>query len=361
MAYRPLINMATVSDGGPVQDNASSSIRRIVSKEMVDGELIEGVSLFGGVAPVSGVSPELLLHLDDNLTDSSGNSHTCTGTSLGAYATSGAGTADGTVGSGMGFDNATTLALTSHIDFPDLSLGTGDLTIEYWAAQTNLSSGSNYTFSFGNDVLYFRCYNGGGGANGDKAFLKDVSGGSTKVLYWYDVTSGGAGNWYKSDAGVAGATWRHFALTRKDIGGGQSQWDLFFSGKKCTPQAIISDGTPLGAWTPSDLTGLTGRIGKPLHTYYGMPGNIDEFAVFKSIKYTGATYAVPTAPYSVSAASSDPVPRTNRIRHKLGRKAKGAMVVKRSGTSDIQVLSSNSANEISISSTNDVKVSLWVF
>lgn len=48
MAYLPLMNMATVSDGGVLQDNAVSAIRRVVSKELIDGELLEGVSVQGG-------------------------------------------------------------------------------------------------------------------------------------------------------------------------------------------------------------------------------------------------------------------------------------------------------------------------
>ena len=48
MAYRPLLKMPTVQDGGPVQENASSSIERIVSKEVLDGQLIEGITIRGG-------------------------------------------------------------------------------------------------------------------------------------------------------------------------------------------------------------------------------------------------------------------------------------------------------------------------
>lgn len=54
-------------------------------------------------------------------------------------------------------------------------------------------------------------------------------------------------------------------------------------------------------------------------------------------------------------------PAINQVRHGLGRKAKGAIVVKQSGAADIQVLSSNNANEVSISTTAKVTVNLWVF
>ena len=48
MAYRPLLKMPTVPDGGPVQESASSSISRIVSKEILDGQLMEGITISGG-------------------------------------------------------------------------------------------------------------------------------------------------------------------------------------------------------------------------------------------------------------------------------------------------------------------------
>lgn len=54
-------------------------------------------------------------------------------------------------------------------------------------------------------------------------------------------------------------------------------------------------------------------------------------------------------------------PAINQLRHGLGRKAKGAIVVKQSSAADVQVLSSNNANEVSISTTVSVTVSLWVF
>ena len=54
-------------------------------------------------------------------------------------------------------------------------------------------------------------------------------------------------------------------------------------------------------------------------------------------------------------------PTVNQVRHGLGRKPKGAIVVKQSGAADVQVLSSNNPGEVSISTTVKVTVNLWVF
>ena len=54
-------------------------------------------------------------------------------------------------------------------------------------------------------------------------------------------------------------------------------------------------------------------------------------------------------------------PPVNQVKHGLGRKAKGAIVVKQSAAASIQVLSSSNPSEITISTTAKVTVSLWVF
>ena len=54
-------------------------------------------------------------------------------------------------------------------------------------------------------------------------------------------------------------------------------------------------------------------------------------------------------------------PAINQVKHGLGRKAKGAIVVKQSGAADVQVLSSSKADEVAISTTAKITVSLWVF
>ena len=54
-------------------------------------------------------------------------------------------------------------------------------------------------------------------------------------------------------------------------------------------------------------------------------------------------------------------PAINQVKHGLGRKANGAIVVKQSGAADVQVLSSSKADEVAISTTAKITVSLWVF
>ena len=241
----------------------------------------------GASAGGAGDGAELLLHLDDDTTDASGNSHTCTPTSLGSYVTSGAGNSDGTAGSG--FSNAADFTGSSYIDFPDLDLGTGDLTISWWAKHDH---GNMALFHFGWGNVYFKTYPNG--SNSDRALLYD----NGSIVYWFDVTDG-AGNWYKEDDGTTVGAWRHFALTRTDGGGGTSQWALYFSGNK------IAVGSGGGDWAPTDISS-GGRIGSAGSPYGGsFRGNIDEFAAFKSIKYSGSTYDVPTAPYTAAATLPD--------------------------------------------------------
>ncbi len=54
-------------------------------------------------------------------------------------------------------------------------------------------------------------------------------------------------------------------------------------------------------------------------------------------------------------------PELNQVRHRLGRRARGAIVVKQSQAADIAVLPSSNSSEITLSTTAKVTVSLWVF
>ena len=54
-------------------------------------------------------------------------------------------------------------------------------------------------------------------------------------------------------------------------------------------------------------------------------------------------------------------PLRNAVRHRLGARARGAIVVLQSVDANIRVLPSSSSNEISLTTTAQVTVSLWVF
>jgi hypothetical protein len=339
-----------------VAQSTQDVVTQLNGVPILDGVLIEDVLL----RPESGTpssGSELLLHLDDDVVDSSGNSHTCTSTSLGTYATSGAGSTDGSAASGLGFDKTANFTGSSYIDFPDLGLGTGDFTIEWWARHNNPNLDMIH---WGFDNVYFRTWQYGGNEVGGR-----IVDGSNNA-WWLDVQSGvGTGDWYGYDVGTSVKAWRHFAVTRKDMGGGVSQWELYFSGRRCTVQNYSTyqpqDPAPPGLWAPTDIT-TAGRIGSAGPSFGGsFRGDIDEFSVFKHIKYSGSTYTIPTAPNVSGGGGGEVTVKTNRIRHRLGRKAKGAIVVKRSNAADVQVLSSNNASELSISTTANVTVSLWVF
>jgi len=355
--------MATVSDGGPIQENASSAIRRIVSKEMVDGELIEGVSLFGGAAPVSGVTPEVLLHLDSNTTDSSGNDATVTiGGSFPPtpqYVTpTDIGYTDGggswvSTQSGGGFSTAFHIGGNSGVNndrnwlkFPTPSIGEGAFTFECFIEPV-LTHTSQAVFSYDDPASgaeFMAYFTNSGGVTRIQLYNKDSSGTVQYALWGFDWTETGKA--------------KHYAIQRAAKVGSTAQWDLYFDGNKIAHTAWSGNTGDLNA---IDISGGNVLIGQFRES--GGVNNaalyVDEVRLTKSLVYSGSTYSVPVVPHSVSSGGSGS--KINKVRHKLGRKAKGAMVVKRSGTSDIQVLSSNSANEISISSTNDVKVSLWVF
>jgi len=245
-------------------------------------------------------SAELLLHFDDDVVDSA-NGHSCTATSLGSYVTSGAGTSDGTAGSGLGFDKAADFTGSSYIVYPDLNLGTADLTISWWAKHDHPNMHTNHfsldtTGTTAGTGIFFSTSASSGSKWGQ---LWD---GSNKI-YWDDLTDG-SGDWYKRDTGHSSpSAWRHFAITRTTTSGGNSQWDLFFSGKKCTPHSTLGHGTPKGNWTTTDI-GEGGRVGGAMSPVGAFRGNIDEFAIFKSIEFSGSTYTVPTEPVGGGGAGA---------------------------------------------------------
>jgi hypothetical protein len=256
-----------------------------------------------------GPSAELLLHLDGNLTDSA-NGHTCTGTPS-SYTTSGAGNATGA--DGTGFGNAAVITAVNvpnqHIVTPDLGLGTGDLTIEFWLKRNGSYTGTQDIVGIQDtsgptgytNMIYIQIF------SNNSAVLVDHG----SLLYYYGLTTAGGGDHLSKDTGAgAGTPWRHYAFTRTATSGGNSQWDFYFSGQKYTGTAIggYNGGSPLGNWATADLSGYVcsfgGKWSSGTNWIRNYRGNIDEIAVFKTVEYTGSTYTVPTEPHGAGGAGA---------------------------------------------------------
>ena len=229
------------------------------------------------VAPSSSGS-ELVLHLDGNLNDASGNNHTVTGNGTIAYSSSGAG-GSGASGYGQGLDFDET---STHLKFSDIDIGTSDFTIEWWWKwPTPITSGYSY-----NTITRTDPSTGQTGAFAishstnwsHDMWINQYTGSGTQSTHLYPNRSFTVGNWY------------HWAVVRDQtqirlyIGDAGSSTGLYRTFVGAVPYHVGGIGSD---WFLGEASGN-----------YMIGGAIDDFRITKSALYTGnGNYPLPTAPF----------------------------------------------------------------
>ena len=244
-----------------------------------------------------GTTPELLLHFDDDVTDASGNGNNGTATGI-TYATSGAG------GSGAsGFDkgavfNAHNTNTDKKVTFDDIDFGSGDLTVEFWWKYTNSSAtdGNRQCIMSTTDTT-------GAGAFsirvlGDYFYIYEWAGSSMVSSQFTGLYLSGGGS-----PALTSGTWYHIAFVRSD-----SQWRLYYgeAGDATGSHAQTLSGKTARQWGGSGSDIHIGQLwdGTGGASTYYLSGELDEFVVTKSAKYTGTgSYDLPTAPESIGGVS----------------------------------------------------------
>ncbi len=190
---------------------------------------------------------KLLLHLDNNVTDSAtGKTVTNNGVTFSSETKK--------FGSHSGLFNASSGYL-SLADSADWTFGTGDFTIDVWVYMTGTYNYILYGGAdFGHEYIYF--YTG----NGTIEFAW-MTGSTESGLRWTFAKN--LNQWY------------HVSLVRHNI----NDWHLFIDGVEATLSATW--GSPYSASLPDLTTGL--NIGYSYGIYGGFTGYMDEFRISKGI------------------------------------------------------------------------------
>ncbi len=152
-------------------------------------------------------------------------------------------------------------------DSPDLELGSGDFTIEFWFRPANVSGGVRQIFGKYDYGIYAPVWFGQNGSI--VQFSASSNGGS------YDIV-----NLTTIATGLSAGTWYHLALARNG-----NTWRSYLNGSltaTITASGSIHDGS--SSW----------RFGTAI-TDYHFNGHIDDFRMTKGVaRYTGASFTVPT-------------------------------------------------------------------
>lgn len=182
-----------------------------------------------------------------------------------------------------------------------INVGGGEFTLEMWIrpsetagdnAQTAPTEGANYSGTDGNIIW---------DADGNSTGLGFIVGLDAGVLYLSVTAVGGAGG-TRTEIGTTDlrdGNWHHVAVYRAATGG---LMELFVDGNR--------EGT---------VTGPTGSIAHPnpventdgyhviakekLNIGFGFDGDVSEIRVSTNRRYNGATYTVPTAPFSADGST----------------------------------------------------------
>ena len=219
---------------------------------------------------------ELLLHFEGGLTDSSGEGNhgsVIQGVPTYAVSTSGGSRDNSTFGKAIDFRGS------AAISFPDIGIGTGDFTVEFFVNFDNAQSGVSVVFGYadlaaGPGHLQIYRYNG-----------------VWYTLFW-DHTLGTPAYtspipWTET---LVDHTWYHVALVREGS-------DLSFYRDGVRKVHVTSH--PVDFVIGGAETWAIGRIGNI--TTYQTWGQVDEFLMTKTAKYSDATYTVPTKPRAAKA------------------------------------------------------------
>jgi hypothetical protein len=219
--------------------------------------------------PGNDSNTELLLHLDNNVTDISQNSFTVTNTNM---------TFSSLIykfGGYSGSFNGTSTELTAPNNAV-FNFGSSNFTIDFWMYITTLPTSGNYYCL----VSKFD----GGANNGYGVYVTNTSG--TYQMQAFGENGGVAlGNTGLVTASLSTNTWYHVAWVRNG-----NAWNLYLNG---TSIGSASSSGSIGTTAQSFTIGVENETGTRWYTGY-----LDEFRVSNIARWT-SNFNPPTSPYGV--------------------------------------------------------------
>lgn len=155
----------------------------------------------------------------------------------------------------------------------DFQFGSNDFTIEGWINPDAINTSgspmeplfSKYKTSNNQRMLSFGIYDG--------------------FLGYFWATSGSSGNVVQTSQAISTGSWKHIALCREG-----NTWNTYYDGNRVDTRTI--SGTLFASTEPVLIGKYAGFTNNEIDGY------IDEVRVSDTARYTGATYTVPTGPFT---------------------------------------------------------------
>lgn len=246
------------------------------------------VSKFGGASGYFGgggidSNTGLMLHLENNATDSSTGAKTVTNHSA-TFSNS-----VFKIGSYSGLFNGSNAYLSTP-DHADFRLSNSDFTIDLWVRGTDWANAPN------TPQIQVFCNTGDEGSGTASYIFRwncDGGSGNSGHIQWYWATAASGGSGYPGNAPITwawtpvNATWYHLALVRSG-----NTINLYVNGVALTGSTSVFNETIRNS---SDQFNIGARQNGATQSFYGY---IDEFRFSKGIARWTSTFTPPITPYS---------------------------------------------------------------